>query len=265
MYSCNTFYQFADQVYVPSQSYINKLSRAGLDLQRLKIFPRGIDVDQYKPLALNQSHQHLEQGSQLNGDFTLLFAGRISEDKNLDLLIEICELANQKARGRYNMVFAGDGPYLNILKAKMSALDNVYFTGRLTTQELVHWYQLSDLFVFPGHTDTFGMVVLEAQACGTPCLVTKSGGPKEIIEDNSTGRVIEADDCELWFEAIESYFNLKTNQFEQYREVTLTCRNRVLENNGWQQIFDSIIGPTCQISPSLQTDTQQQHFIENYD
>ena len=109
------------------------------------------------------------------------------------------------------------------------------------------------------------MAVLEAQACGTPCLVTNSGGPKEIIENNLTGRVIEEDNCELWFEAIESYFNIKTHQLEKYQKITLACRNRVLENNSWQQIFDSIIGPTCQISPSLQTDTQQQHFIGNYE
>ncbi len=252
----NSFYQFADEVHVPSQAYLNKLEKTGIELKRLKIFPRALDLNQYKPSKLTQSHVNLRHCSQLKGEFTLLFAGRISEDKNLKLLVEIFELANQQTPGRYNMVVAGDGPYLENLKEQLSSQDNVYFTGRLDAQDLVSWYQLSDLFVFPSHTDTFGMVILEAQACGTPCLVTSSGGPKEIIKNNVSGKVIGTDECEDWLAAIESYFYMKNAQPEQYQVIIEACTNNVLENNSWQRIFDSVIGAECRMPSNQHTPLQ---------
>ena len=243
----NTFYRFADQVYVPSQSYIGKLASAGLQRENMYIFPRGIDTDKYKP-ATETKEITPKRRLQLHGQFTLLFAGRISEDKNLELLVKTIEVANEKEPDRYNLVIAGDGPYLEQLKLRLQAQTQVYFTGRLNAEELVSWYQCSDLFVFPSHTDTFGMVVLEAQACGTPCLVTASGGPKEIIEDKVTGLVIHSDEVEDWHKAIQHYYELKTNHPKQYAEVSAKCVRRVIENNSWQEIFDAVIGEECRMS-----------------
>lgn len=260
----NAFYSQADHVYVPSMSYINKLADAGIDRSKMSIFPRGIDTNLYKPATDKESANHLISNNKLNGEFTLLFAGRISEDKNLSLLVRIFELANQSAPERYNLVVAGDGPYLKTLKQKTSNLTNVHYTGRIDSDELVSWYQASDLLVFPSHTDTFGMVVLEAQACGTPCLVTASGGPKEIIENQKTGLVVSTDEEQDWYQAIDYYYQQSLNHSDQYQQMLEYCTQRVLANNSWDSIFETVLGEECRL-PQIESNTQDQleHSVIN--
>lgn len=245
----NAFYKLTDQVFVPSQSYINKLSDAGIERSSMTIFPRGIDTELYKPATnSNAAVSHKEmRNHKLTGEFTLLFAGRISEDKNLALLLDIMRLAEKKNPGRYNLVIAGDGPYLPALKEQFSNLSHIHFTGRIDAEELVAWYQCADLFVFPSHTDTFGMVVLEAQACGTPCLVTASGGPKEIIDNNRTGQVIFTNDAADWYAVIQGYFRMRNAKPGEYQRISAACTERVIANNSWQQIFDTVLGAECRL------------------
>jgi len=242
----NAFYKHADEIFVPSKSYINKLTEAGLNRDQMSLFPRGIDTDLYRPIEpCENPNSELLRQHQLQGEFTLIYAGRISADKNLDLLASIIELANQKNPGRYNLVLAGDGPYLDTLKETLSKQPNILFTGRIETDQLVQWYQSADMLVFPSHTDTFGMVVLEAQACGVPCLVTASGGPKEIIENNVTGQVIFADDAEDWYSVIQSYFRMRGARPQEFEAMSKACRNHAVLNNDWQNILNTIIGKEC--------------------
>ena len=183
----------------------------------------------------------------MHGEFTLIYAGRISEDKNLTLLVKLFELANLRKPGQYNLIIAGDGPYLHTLKQLLTKQNNVLFTGRLAAKELVTYYQNSDLLIFPSHTDTFGMVVLEAQACGLPCLVTASGGPKEIIEVGKTGQVIHNNNEEDWFAATEEYVQLKRARPDQYIALRSECSKWVNSQNSWQNIFEQVLGKECKI------------------
>ena len=240
----NCFYKQADHVYVPSQAYIQKLQMAGLDSSKLEIFPRGLDLDLYKPRQLQDS---MTRRKQLHGEFTMLFAGRISEDKNLSLLVKIAQLADQQYSGRFNLVVAGDGPDLEKLKDQMSSIGNVYLTGRLDPEELVDWYNSSDLFVFPSHTDTFGMVILEAQACGVPCLVTPTGGPKEIIRPDETGQIVPTDKAEDWVAVINNFRKIKVEQPTLFAELRARCAAHVHQQNNWQPVFDVVLGDACKL------------------
>ena len=238
----NAFYKQADTVFAPSQFYIDKLKASGFEERKLSIFPRGIDLDLYRP---TNKPEPLIRRHQLHGDFTLLFAGRISEDKNLSLLSEIIKLANKNASGAYNLIIAGDGPDLHKLKVELATEKNVLFTGRIGAEELVEWYQNTDLLVFPSHTDTFGMVVLEAQACGVPCLVTTTGGPKEIIIAEQTGHIIRLDDPHHWFSKIQSYRNIKTKEPMRWKQLKRSCSEHVHNQNSWQPVFDAVLSNKC--------------------
>ena len=123
-------------------------------------------------------------------------------------------------------MIAGDGPYLDELKARFSGYDEFIFTGKIDREKLGDVYRAADLFVFPSETDTFGMSVLEAQACGIPCLVSGVGGPREIIINNNTGLVVESNSKEEWKEKISSllfnesddeYSNMKIKSVENVR------------------------------------------------
>jgi glycosyltransferase involved in cell wall biosynthesis len=94
-----------------------------------------------------------------------------------------------------HLVVVGDGPYLNEMKAQLSDLPCT-FTGRLAGDDLAKAYASADIFVFPSTTDTFGNVVLEAQASGLPVVVSDQGGPCENILPDKTGRVVPGNDVE---------------------------------------------------------------------
>jgi len=244
-FAVNLFYKQSNQIFVPSQFYIDKLCNSGLDRERMTIFPRGIDLELYSPASRSDKqafNRPLIRRHQLHGSFTLLFAGRISEDKNLSLLSKIIKRANRERPGTYNLVVAGDGPDLSRLKAELAGQNNILFTGRLSSEELVDWYRSVDLFVFPSHTDTFGMVVLEAQACGLPCLVTDTGGPKEIILANITGQILYRDDSADWLSTIETYRMMKVSQPHSWSDLSNLCSENVHKQNSWQPVFDAVLG-----------------------
>ncbi len=83
----------------------------------------------------------------------------------------------------------GDGPYREELQAE---LPDAIFTGYLSGEELATAYASADIFAFPSTTDTFGNVVLEAQASGLPCVVSDEGGPRELVEDEVNGLITKA-------------------------------------------------------------------------
>jgi glycosyltransferase involved in cell wall biosynthesis len=220
----------------------------------MTIFPRGLDLQLYSPAPEADSvtiSRPLIRRHQLHGSFTLLFAGRISEDKNLSLLIEIIKRANSEQPGTYNLVVAGDGPDLPRLKIALAHQDNVLFTGRLSPEALVEWYRSVDLLIFPSHTDTFGMVVLEAQACGLPCIVTATGGPKEIILPSKTGQIIHRDSPVDWLAMIEQYRILKVSWPDSWSLLTKLCSDHAHKQNGWQPVFDCVLGDNCRLADSL--------------
>jgi glycosyltransferase involved in cell wall biosynthesis/predicted metal-dependent phosphoesterase TrpH len=265
-FAVNLFYKQSDQVFVPSQFYIDKLSRTGLNQERMSIFPRGIDLQLYSP-EKDSDKQRLShpliRRHQLHGSFTLLFAGRISEDKNLSLLTEIIKRANKERPGTYNLVVAGDGPDLSRLKTNLAHQSNILFTGRLSSESLVEWYRSVDLLVFPSHTDTFGMVVLEAQACGLPCLVTATGGPKEIILPNITGQIIHQDNSADWLAMIEHYRVIKVSQPESWNALSKLCSQHVHTQSSWQRVFDDVLGDNCRLSERI--NISESNFIDEFD
>ncbi|MEY2505506.1 MAG: hypothetical protein QOG27_1786, partial [Verrucomicrobiota bacterium] len=93
----------------------------------------------------------------------------------------------------------GHGPYSEALA---KALPDAVFLGYLTGEALAKAYASADVFVFPSTTDTFGNVVIEAQASGLPVIVSDLGGPKELVEDGVSGIVTKALDANDFARAI---------------------------------------------------------------
>jgi glycosyltransferase involved in cell wall biosynthesis len=87
----------------------------------------------------------------------------------------------------------GDGPYIEELKYRVRGTKAI-FTGYLCGEELARAYASSDIFVLPSSTDTFGNVVLEAQASGLPVIVSDKGGPRENIILGETGLIFKSED-----------------------------------------------------------------------
>jgi len=182
------FYGQMEEVMVPSVGTREQLAARGLPPGRMKPLPRWVDTEAYSP-DMRHATFWKERGAGF-GRLVLLYVGRISREKGLELLAEAFrELVDNGAA--IALAVIGDGPYREEMQAALVGYPAL-FTGYLAGEELQRGYASADIFVFPSATDTFGNVVLEAQASGLPVIVSDAGGPRELMIDGHTGIIFKA-------------------------------------------------------------------------
>ena len=181
------FYEQADCVFVPSQSTADELAAKGIRRDKLRITPRGVDLKNFHPSKRNG---YLDSHHQLKDGLKLLYVGRVSKEKNLPLLARTFKSLSRQ-RSDLKLIVVGDGPYSGEMQQELHDTAAV-FTGYLTGEDLAAVYASCDLFLFPSTTDTFGNVVLEAQASGLPVIVSDVGGPQENVIQGETGVIVPA-------------------------------------------------------------------------
>jgi glycosyltransferase involved in cell wall biosynthesis len=182
------FYSQMEEVMVPSAGTREQLRSRGLPQERMKPLPRWVDTETYSPEMRNPSFWK-SRGVGL-GRVVLLYVGRVSREKGLEMLVNAFrELVDSGAA--IALAVIGDGPYREEMEALLTGYPT-QFTGYLAGDLLQRGYASADLFVFPSATDTFGNVVLEAQASGLPVIVSDEGGPRELMIDGETGIIFKA-------------------------------------------------------------------------
>lgn len=182
------FYGQMEEVMVPSAGTREQLVSRGLPAERMKPLPRWVDTDTYTPGMRNPTFWK-GRGAGL-GRTVLLYVGRVSREKGLEMLVDAFrELVD--AGASIALAVIGDGPYREEMETALAGYPAL-FTGYLAGEQLQRGYASADLFVFPSATDTFGNVVLEAQASGLPVIVSDEGGPRELMVDGETGVVFRA-------------------------------------------------------------------------
>jgi glycosyltransferase involved in cell wall biosynthesis len=133
----------------------------------------------------------------------VLNVGRVSAEKGLDDLVALEQ--------KYSLVIVGDGPYMDHC---LNTFNNTKFVGYKSGQELVDYYHQADVFVFPSRADTFGLVIIEAMAQGTPVAAYPVQGPIDIIENGVNGYMDE--DLSV---AIEQCLKLDREKVKQASQV----------------------------------------------
>ncbi len=221
------FYNQMSTIYVPSRAYLDLLANQGFDPEKLKVMPRGIDLNRFHP-----DHDDADFLGRFGaGDrFTFIYVGRVSREKNVEALLATF-VEFRKREHDAQLVIVGDGPQFAELQDKYRR-DDIIFTGFLDGDDVARAYTACDCFVFPSTTDTFGNVVLEAQACGVPVIVSDRGGPREIVESTDSGIVVDLDHPGELLEAMVRIYaddNLRA-----------LMRQRGIENaanSGWDEAF----------------------------
>jgi phosphatidylinositol alpha 1,6-mannosyltransferase len=177
------------------------------------------------------------------GAAVLGFVGRLSVEKNIALLVDVEKELNQREeKVRFLIVgHGGDEAWLR------QHLPRAEFTGVLRGETLAAAYASMDLFVFPSHTDTFGNVVLEALASGVPAIVTPDGGPKTIVRDDVTGRVVVDEEFAPAIAAILA----SPAQHAAMR----TAARAYAEKCSWDAVFESVYAAYETILPQRQQST----------
>lgn len=163
------FHDPAAAMMVATPSLERELAQYGF--HNLCIWSRGVDVDAFRPI----------EGSTLPfAEPIWLYVGRVAVEKNIEAFLAL-DLPGTK-------VVIGDGPARVALERKYPA---VQFLGTKVGEDLVRCYAASDAFVFPSRTDTFGLVLLEALACGVPVAAFPVLGPKDVLGDAAVGALDE--------------------------------------------------------------------------
>ena len=155
------FHAPAYAMMVATQRLKSELESHGF--RNTRIWSRGVDVDVFHPVA----------GATLPFAHPIwLYVGRVSVEKNIEAFLSL-DLPGSN-------VVVGEGPARGALERKYP---NANFLGKKTGDDLVAAYSASDVFVFPSKTDTFGLVVLEALACGVPVAAYPVQGPQDVVGD----------------------------------------------------------------------------------
>ncbi len=159
------FHDPAQHMLAPTPAVIRDLESYGFS--NVAQWTRGVDTELFYP----------RDTQVLNTDLPIyLYVGRVAIEKNIDAFLQL-DLQGSKW-------VVGEGPELARLKKQYP---DVHFLGVLTQDELAQVYSSADVFVFPSLTDTFGLVLLEALACGTPVAAYPVTGPLDVLGDADAG------------------------------------------------------------------------------
>jgi phosphatidylinositol alpha 1,6-mannosyltransferase len=225
------FYSIASVLFAPNPELCALLERS--TGRPCHLMPRGVDSELFNPSKRESGRESTTE----NGEAVLGFVGRFSVEKNVALLAKIQQQLDQTQQ-KFHFLVVGHGGEEAWLRER---LPRAQFPGVLRGEALARAYAGMDLFVFPSHTDTFGNVVLEALASGVPAIVTTSGGPRTIVCDGETGRIVQDDD---FAEAISSIL-ADPAAHKRMRQAA----RAYAEKASWDSVFEGVYSGYQDLQP----------------
>ena len=245
-------YGRCERILVPSAATGAMLVEDGIEPRRIARWARGVDAEAFSPSRRSEALRRawgvgggaggtplarLYAGRVLKAPgppphireqppLALLYAGRVSKEKGLALLPEAAACL-RRAGVAHRWIVVGDGAWRPELARR---LPGAVFTGTLDRRGVARAMASADVFVFPSCTDTAGNVVLEAQACGLPVVVSDQGGPQENMRAGVTGRVFRGGDAAALAVAVA---DLASNR-ERRRRMSAAAR-RHAESRRWEE------------------------------
>ncbi len=180
------FYNGCDLILVPTEPVEELLVSKGFDEQKLRIVPYGIDIDTFCPGETDDAlRDTLGLGRE---DLLLLYAGWFRKDKRVDALAEMMVHLPRK----YHLLLVGMGPKEKTVKKKVEENglgDRVHFHAPVANPEVPKFYKTCDAYVNASVSETMGISMMEAMACGKPVIASPSPGANGIIVDGENGYV----------------------------------------------------------------------------
>ncbi|MCU9614155.1 glycosyltransferase family 1 protein [Caldibacillus lycopersici] len=223
------FHKSFRKIFVPSNDTIAQLKKKGF--MNLQIWPGGVDCELFHP---NYDPEQLRKKYSIKEKFILSFVGRLAPEKDIDTLMKISSQLPDKIKSQVHWLIVGDGPSKEEMMKNAPA--NMTFTGFLNGAELAQVYSGSDIFVFPSPTETFGNVVIESLASGTPVIGANSGGVKNLIKQSITGTLCEPKAVQQFIDAII----LLIENHSLRNQWSLNAREFALSQS-WDAIFDQLL------------------------
>jgi D-inositol-3-phosphate glycosyltransferase len=204
------------------------------DESRIRVVPPGVDLSLFKPLDAGESRKQLG----LNGEKVVLYVGRIEPIKGLELLLKSAAIMEMEDKIKV-LVIGGDltkeaeVKRLEGLAVELGIGDITEFVGTVDHRSLPVYYSAADVCVVPSYYESFGLVALEALACGTPVVASRVGGLPEVVQHGRTGYLVSWRCPEPFADSVEVI--LSSNGLR--RSMSVAARNRA-EHMGWEVVAE---------------------------
>ncbi len=186
------------------------------DASKMVVIPPGVNVSRFYPIPSDEAKMYI--GLQPE-DRMILFVGRIEPLKGVDTLLEAMSCLQMKESRPVHLAIIGGDPSaspeeMNVEMARLKNLcevlgldQSVVFLGVRDQDKLSYYYSAAEVVVMPSHYESFGMVALEAMACGTPVIASEVGGLAYLVRDGETGFTIPAEEPETLCEKLSWLLN----------------------------------------------------------
>ncbi len=222
----------------------------GADPAKIEVIPLGVDLAMFRPIPRDEAMRAI--GLDLSRQRRLiLFVGRMDPLKGLDdLLHAICkltDLAPELTKDLCLAVIGGDVDEngagqnaelecLDKLKREVGVDDLIAYLGSRAQDTLPYYYSAADVCVVPSHYESFGLVALEAMACGTPVIASRVGGLQTTVEDGVTGLLVPAGNADALAESLK----LILLDHELRARLALNAREKA-QSYTWRAVADRVL------------------------
>ncbi|MGD8398533.1 MAG: glycosyltransferase [Anaerolineae bacterium] len=231
----------------------------GADAGRITVVPAGVDLSLFRPVPQEEAKRFLGLPASRR---IILFVGRIEPLKGIDTLLRAMSLIAPKVphwQEDLSVVIIGGAPgagadkvhseleRLRQLRAELGIEDLVTFHGAEDQDTLVYYYSAAEMVVVPSHYESFGMVALEAMACGTPVVASKVGGLAFNVRDGETGYLVPNGDPDTLADRI-----LQLLCDRALRQRLGAQATRWASRYGWSAVADQIETLYAAVQPAGQ-------------
>jgi D-inositol-3-phosphate glycosyltransferase len=205
--------------------------------ETISIIPCGVNLDLFRPIKRETARCHLG----LNGESIIVFVGRIIPLKGIDNMLKAMAYLEGKRRIKLVVIGGDDHSQAEIQRLKnlsrsLKIDESVIFLGSVKQEMLPFFYSAADLCVVPSYYESFGLVVLESLACGTPVVATKVGCAESVIRYGETGYVVTDNDPCCLADKISRLLSTPNGKTDFVRSVRAS-----VAKYSWSNISEAII------------------------
>ncbi|MHA1375994.1 MAG: glycosyltransferase family 4 protein [Promethearchaeota archaeon] len=210
------------------------IKNLGVDDDHVHFIPHGVNIDIFKPV----DSSNLKKSLGIDGSRIILYVGRIAKGKGVDKLVRILADLRKEKMDVKLVIVGNDAGYLPIVKSlinNLNLIEHVVLIGFVNKLDLAKYYSMADLVVYPSRQEIFGLVLVEAMACGKPVIGSDIMGPSEIIINGKTGYTSD-------FRNLKKLSEMILHLLEDNKKMMQMGKNglnRVKENYTWKKAAES--------------------------
>ena len=219
----------------------------GLETQKTDVVKSGVDTEKFKPLQIDRDELLSSHSVRELGRPVVFLGGRLTAQKGVDTLLRAAQIYSHTDEKPVTLI-AGDGDLkqpLEELAARLK-LDSVYFLGNQSHEQMIKLSNIADVVALPSVFEPFGLVAVEALACGTPVIASRIGGLTQIVNDQ-LGCFIEPGDYKALADKITALIKGRLKEKQRDKIVAYTRQNFSWDNtvSNIENIYERVLSARC--------------------